>query len=217
MSPRISGLPLGMLALLVAAIASQPRGMLAAANLSISQVKPLPAPKLPDPPPADPAAGRGQTQPAAQTATGRAQTCPPNVGMVGPKMDLPPGGNELDTATLLVPCVYKGLSDTAVDRWTYYKLLVEPSQTLKIVFRLRDSNLPSTGSKLVAAGYDPLSGVAVRLHGPNGGRLDQKYANAPSGTQELEYKASEPGFAYIGLHHAVRDAALQFSIVQTKP
>jgi len=65
MSPRISGLPLGMLALLVAAIASQPRGMLAAANLSTSQVKPLPAPKLPDPPPAEPAAGRGQTQPAA--------------------------------------------------------------------------------------------------------------------------------------------------------
>jgi hypothetical protein len=132
--------------------------------------------------------------------------------MIGPKLDLPSGGSELDNATVLVPCVYRGVSDTSDDRWTYYKVKVEQSQTLSVFVRLRDSKLLGE-SKLVSY----LVGVAVRLHGPNGGNLGETGVNTPSGVQRLEYKAAVSDFAYVGLHHAVRDAVFQFSIAPTKP
>ena len=175
-------------------------------------------PTIPDPPAeparaavAAPAAGGGQAQPARAQA-GAGQACPPGAAMVGTKLDLPPGGNQLESATLLVPCVYRGLSDTADDKWTYYKIDVPQAQTLKVVFRLRDSNFPAPSK------FDRfLYGATIRLHGPNGGKVVEGSANEPSIVRELEYKASESGFAFIGLHHAVRDAAIQFSISPTKP
>ena len=132
--------------------------------------------------------------------------------MVGPKADLPAGGIDLDTAVLLPPCVYRGMTDTALDKWTYYKVSMLQGQMLKVAFRLRDLKLPEASQ----INYN-WGGVTVRLHAPNGGAVAGTYENTASGAKELEYKASESGFAYISLHLGVRDSVLQVEIAPAKP
>ena len=39
------------------------------------------------------------------------EACPPGAGLVGAKLKLPPGGDDFETAPLLVPCVYSGQFD----------------------------------------------------------------------------------------------------------
>ena len=80
--------------------------------------------------------------------------CPADAGLVGAKLDLPPGGDSFETAAVLVPCVYRGLIDIETTQWKYYKLALQSSQTLAVVFRLRDSDAHFQNS--------------LRLHGPAG-------------------------------------------------
>jgi len=103
------------------------------------------------------------------------KSCPSNAGMIGPKLDLPPGGDTFEAATLLVSCVYKGVTDTK--EWWYYKLAVRSGQTLKVVMRTRDSWAPIT---------------EIRLHGPDGAKLGGHWATGGSSlTEPLEFKADE--------------------------
>jgi hypothetical protein len=124
------------------------------------------------------------------------ESCPKNVGLIGPKLDLPPGGDAFETAPPLVPCVYKGTTDS--DQWMYYKLSVQRGQTLKVVLRTRDT--------------DRFTLTYVRLHGPNGATLgEQKAYGGSNVTPPLEYKAEEPAVVYVSLSGGVRGAAFEFS------
>jgi hypothetical protein len=82
------------------------------------------------------------------------EACPPGAGLVGAKLKLPPGGDDFETAPLLVPCVYSGQFDVEESQPKYYKVALESGQTLKAVLRARG----------VGAAW-----TSINLHGPNGG------------------------------------------------
>ena len=119
--------------------------------------------------------------------------------MIGPKLDLPPGGNAFEDAPLLSQCVFKGLQDVEKG-WQYYKLSVEKGQTLKVAARIRDS------------GFNYPNKLWLRLHGPRGGQVGEKSVGEASTIFEMEYKAAESGFAYVAISGIVRDAAFEFAI-----
>jgi hypothetical protein len=117
--------------------------------------------------------------------------------MVGPKLNLPPGGTAFEEAPLLSQCTFKGLQDVEKG-WQYYKLSVEKGQTLKAAARTRDTELQTN--------------LWVRLHGPKGGQIGEWSISTGSTILEMEYKAAESGFAYVAVSGVVRDAAFEFSI-----
>ena len=65
------------------------------------------------------------------------QACPANAGLIGEKLNLPAGGDNFETAPLLVPCVYSGQFDVEGAELKYYKVAVNGGQTLRVVFRTR--------------------------------------------------------------------------------
>ena len=120
--------------------------------------------------------------------------------MIGPKADLPAGGDSFETATPLIPCVYKGMFDTQNDQFLYYKLAVPRGRTLQVMMRTRDTNSAS---------------VAIRLHGPNGGMLGGYTAYGDSSvTNPLTYKADEAGSVFLSLGGGLRDSAIEISLHQ---
>jgi hypothetical protein len=126
------------------------------------------------------------------------KSCPSNAGLIGPKLDLPPGGDTFEAATLLVSCVYKGVTDTETKQWWYYKLAVRSGQTLKVVMRTRNGDDPT---------------AAIRLHGPDGANLGGYVAYGSSYlTKPLEFKADEPAVVYVGVSGSVRGSAFDFSV-----
>lgn len=126
------------------------------------------------------------------------KSCPSGASLVGPKIDLPAGGENFETASLLVPCVYKGLTDTQDDQWKYYRLSVPQGRTLKVVMRTRDTDSPRTD---------------IRLHGPDGGSILGYYAYGESvATKPLEYKADETAIVFVSVKGGVRGSAIDFSI-----
>jgi hypothetical protein len=128
------------------------------------------------------------------------KSCPSNAGLIGPKLDLPPGGNTFEASTLLVPCVYKGVMDTENEQWRYYKLAVRSGQTLEVVMRTRDGDAPTT---------------RIRLHGPDGANLGGYYASGGSVlTKPIKFKADEPAVVYVGVNGGARGAAFDFSVRQ---
>jgi hypothetical protein len=162
---------------------------------------------IPDPAPSQPAAAaqRPGTNAAATqaarppvTAT-TSQPCPPGAGLIGPKLDLPPGGNTFEEAVLLSACTYRGLADTEGGRWKYFKLSVAKEQTLKVTARTRDT-------------WDRYQSLHLRLHGPNGASVGEQASNQASTILELDYKASESGFVYLAVADLVNGAAFQVSI-----
>jgi hypothetical protein len=119
--------------------------------------------------------------------------------MVGPKLDLPPGGNTFEEAVLLSAWTYRGLADTEERSWKYFRLSVAKEQTLKVSARTRDTRSHP-------------SHLHLRLHGPNGGRVGETSSGEPSTILELEYKVTESGFAYLAVADVVNGAAFQISI-----
>ena len=159
---------------------------------------PDPAQAKPSTPPTQPAERAPSSQkPTAPVTSALAGSCPPGAGLVGSKLDLPVGGDTFETATLLSPCVYKGLEDA--NAWKYFKVSIASGQTLKVTARSRDSNFA----------YPRF--LYLRLHGPNGGRVGENSTADPSTIIELEYKATESGFAYLAVADVVRDVAFQIS------
>ena len=144
--------------------------------------------KLGQPPPA-------QAPPAQKPATAGATACPAGAGLVGPKLDLPSGGRSFEEAVLLSACTYKGLEDTK--GWEYFKVSLASGQTLTVTARTRDG----------MGGY-----LSLRLHGPDGGQIGERYTDGASTILALAYKAAEPGFAYPAVSGLVRDGAFQISI-----
>jgi len=132
--------------------------------------------------------------PARQLPT----SCPADAGLVGAKLDLPPGGDSFETATTLVPCVYKGMSDVDASLWKYYKVSVPPGKMLKVVFRTRDVDASKT---------------KLRLHDANGISLGGYDVWGESATAKpLEYKADEGSAAYVSVTGSVRGAAFDFQL-----
>ncbi len=124
--------------------------------------------------------------------------CPSGAGLVGPKLDLPPGGEAFETAPLLVPCVYKGMLDSKNSQWAYYKFSLQSGQTLKATMRTRDSNASYT---------------EMRLHGPDGGHLGSYRSYDESVvTKPLAHKAEASGMAYVSVAGGVRGSAFAFEI-----
>lgn len=124
------------------------------------------------------------------------QACPPGAGLVGAKLDLPPGGDDFETATLLVPCVYSGQFD--VKQPKYYKVALIGGETLNVVLRTRGASASST---------------TIGLHGPNGGNLGGYTAYGESTvTSPLDYKADKVSAAYVSLSGGVRGSALEISV-----
>jgi hypothetical protein len=136
---------------------------------------------------------------SASPSASTPKSCPSDAGLIGPKLDLPPGGETFETATLLVPCVYKGVTDTKNDQWRYYKLAVPRGKTLRVVMRTREEgDAPRTD---------------IRLHGPDGASLSGYYAYGGSVlTEPIEFKADEPAFVYVGVNGGVRSSAFGFSL-----
>jgi hypothetical protein len=123
--------------------------------------------------------------------------------MVGAKLDLPITADSLESAPLLVPCVYRGVADTDPEKWNYYKVQIEKGQTLRVTARLRDSDLPASSSWR----------LAVRVHDGDGGLVGVvRTIREASGTSELEYKPAESGFAFVSVRWVVRDSAFRISI-----
>jgi hypothetical protein len=191
------------------------------ARLSSSFTPAIGAEPIPDPPQASPPTAAVQRAPAPTPvqaarpqvtgATATARPCPPGASMVGVKLDLPQDADSFEKAPLLLPCAYRGVEDTDMDRWKYYKVQIEKGQTLRVTARLRDSELPPRPSLPKFGGY--VQRLHVRLHGPNGGQVGQGNAvSEPSETCELEYKAEESGFAFVSVRWVVRDAAFQISV-----
>ena len=126
------------------------------------------------------------------------QPCPPDAGLVGAKLNLPPGGDDFEAATQLVPCVYGGQFDVEASHPKYYKIALKAGQTLRVVLRTRAVDARST---------------TVRLHGPDGGYLRESTALTESTvTRPLEYKAGELGAAYVSLRGGVNGSALEISV-----
>jgi hypothetical protein len=146
--------------------------------------------------PGAPAPTRVQAAPPPVTgATAGATACPAGAGLIGPKLDLPPGGNTFEESALLSACTYKGLEDAR--EWKYFKVSLANGQTLKATARTRDA----------MGGY-----FYLRLHGSNGGLVEEKYTSGASTIVEAAYKATESGFAYVAVRELVRDVAVQISI-----
>ena len=126
------------------------------------------------------------------------QPCPANAGLIGEKLNLPPGADNFETAPLLVPCAYSGQFDVEGAQRKYYKVAVNGGQTLRVVFRTR--------------GVDAKS-VNISLHGPDGGQLSGWTVYGESNvTKPLEYKADQSGAAYVSLSGGVRGSALDISV-----
>ena len=126
------------------------------------------------------------------------QPCPPDAGLVGAKLNLPPGGDDFETSPLLVPCVYSGQFDVEESQPKYYKVGLKSGQTLRVVLRTRGVDAKST---------------SVNLHGPNGGHLSGYTVWGESAiTRPLEYKADQFGAAYVKLSGGVRGSALDLSV-----
>lgn len=126
------------------------------------------------------------------------QACPPEAGLVGAKLDLPPGGDDFETSPLLVPCVYSGQFDVERSRPKYYKVAIKGGETLNVVLRTRGADATNT---------------TIGLHGPNGGNLGGYTAYGDSTmTKPLKYKADEVGAAYVSLSGGVRGSALEISV-----
>ena len=131
------------------------------------------------------------------TQTKPVQSCPPGAGLIGAKLNLPPGGEDFETAPLLTPCVYAGQFDIEKSQPVYYKVALEAGQTVRVVIRTR--------------AVDPKS-TTVRLHGRDGGFIRGASASSESTvTSPLEYKAGESGAAYVQLIGGVRGSALEIS------
>ena len=155
-------------------------------------------PTIPDPP--TPAQAQAQARPVQTPATVGAAACPAGAGLIGPKLDLPSGGNTFEDAALLSACTYKGLEDTK--QWKYFKVSLMSGQTLKITVRTRDSNI----------GVGIGRYLSLRLHGAAGGNVGEKASAEASAILTMEYKAPESGFAYLAVHDVVRDSAFQISL-----
>jgi tetratricopeptide (TPR) repeat protein len=56
------------------------------------------------------------------------QACPPDAGLVGAKLNLPPGANDFETSPLLVPCVYSGQSTSRARSRSTTKLHSSPAK-----------------------------------------------------------------------------------------
>jgi hypothetical protein len=126
------------------------------------------------------------------------KSCPSGAALVGPKLDLPPGGDSFESATALVPCVYKGVLDTQNGQWQYYKLSVPQGQTFHVVMRTRDANAASTD---------------IRLHGPDGGMVGGYTAFGESNvTKPIEYKADAPAVVFVSVSGGVRGSAFDLSL-----
>jgi hypothetical protein len=126
------------------------------------------------------------------------QACPPGAALVGAKLKLPLGGDEFETATVLVPCVYSGQFDVTASQPTYYKVALKGGQTLRVVLRTR--------------GVEP-AGASIKLYGPDGGSIKGYSMHGENAIgPPLEYKADQSGAAYIKLSGGVRGAALDISV-----
>ena len=126
------------------------------------------------------------------------QACPPGAGLVGAKLDLPPGGDDFETSPPLVPCVYSGQFDVEKSKPKYYKVALKGGQTLRVVLRTRGVDAKST---------------TVTLHGPDGGARHGSTAYTDSTlTNPLEYKADESSAAYVSLTGGVRGSALEILV-----
>jgi hypothetical protein len=118
--------------------------------------------------------------------------------MIGPKLDLPPGGDSFESATPLAPCVYKGIIDTQNQQWQFYKLSLARGQTLNVVMRTREANAISTD---------------IRLHGPNGGAIGGYSAFGESSvTTPLVYKAEDPAVVFVSMSGGLRGSAFDLSV-----
>ena len=125
--------------------------------------------------------------------------CPADAGLIGPKIDLPGGGEDFENATPLVPCIYSGVADISGGAWQFFKLSVPQGRTLRVVMRLRSNNAEATW---------------IRLHGPDGGSLTEPhYAFQESSiTGPLEYKADAAETIYVALKGGVRGTAFDFGV-----
>lgn len=126
------------------------------------------------------------------------EDCPPDAGLVGRKLDLPPGGQTLEAAPPLLPCVYQGIVDSEGDQWSYYRVSVPAEKTVSVVMRSRDRSAPRT---------------EVRLHGPNGANLGSYYTRGESVvTKPLVYSAERSEAVFVGMKGGVQGAALAISV-----
>jgi len=134
----------------------------------------------------------------APVQTSPSKPCPADAGLIGPKLDLPPGGDAFETAPLLVPCVYNGIADTAGEAWVYYKLSVPAGTTINVIMRTRDVDVPWT---------------YLRLHGPNGASLGGYHtADESVATTPIEYKAEKSEAVYVSVKGGLRGSAFEFSV-----
>lgn len=200
MSRPTSARSLVMVVSLLGFLAPQAADLAAGDSAQEKLSRPPLIPEPPAPAPVQPAGaqtptGRGAAQPAQKPATAGNAACPAGAGLIGPKLDLPPGGNTFEEAVLLSPCTYKGLEDAK--GWMYFKVSIASGQTLKVTARTRDAN----------KGY-----LSLRLHGPNGGQIGEKYTDGSSTILEMSYKAAATVFAYPAVTGSVRDGAFQISI-----
>jgi hypothetical protein len=126
------------------------------------------------------------------------QECPPGAGLVGAKLDLPPGGEAFETSPLLAPCVYSGLFDVESLQPKYYKVALKGGETLKVVLRTRGAGATAT---------------SIGLHGPDGGHIRGYTVYGDSAmTSPLEYKAVEASSAFVSHSGGVRGSALEISV-----
>jgi len=143
--------------------------------------------------------GSGSSYAAASTA----KDCPAGAALVGPKADLPPGGDSFEAAPLLVPCAYKGVVDTQNEQWRFYKISVPRGQTLQVVLRTRDANAVSTD---------------IRLHGPNGGTLGgYTLFGDSSASAPLLYKAEDTAIVFVSMAGGMRGSAVELSMRASTP
>lgn len=127
-------------------------------------------------------------------------SCPAGAGLIGSKLDLPPGGDTFETAPVLAQCVYRGATDTDRDKWKYYKIAVRTGQTVSAAFRLRDTDLAWWSS------------LTVRLHGAAGEKVAEISDSHASALQRTEYKVKDSGFVYISVNNTVRDSVFEFAV-----
>jgi hypothetical protein len=124
--------------------------------------------------------------------------CPPGAGLVGAKLDLPPGSDDFETSPVLMPCVYSGQFDVEESQPKHYKVALKVEQTLTVVIRTR--------------GVDSKS-ISISLHGPDGGLLNGRKVWGDNAVIRLpEYKAEQIGAAHVKLSGGVRGSALDISV-----
>ena len=132
------------------------------------------------------------------TQSKTSESCPSGAALVGTKLNLPSGGDSFETASPLAPCVYSGQFDVEGSA-QYYKVTLTAGQVLRVIARTREEKGES---------------ITVKLHGPDGGLVNgHTLWGASNLGRALEYKADEPGNAYVSVQGGVRRAALEIRVM----